>query len=84
MYLFVVTLEDKRFHITASTRGFYVNLSTEEDFNPKPIGPKVVYHSLIDLLNQMSPLFKRNFALIQKKRQQRHPFERVATPYQVL
>ena len=83
MYLFVVTQEDKRFHITSSTRGFYVNLSTEEDFNPVAADPKVVYHSLIELLNSISPLFKRNFANILKKRQQRHPFERVATPYQV-
>jgi protein TIF31 len=26
LYVYVVTLEEKRFHITASTRGFYVNL----------------------------------------------------------
>lgn len=32
---------------------------------------------------QISPIFKRSFSLIQKKRTQRHPFERVATPYQV-
>lgn len=83
MYLYVVTCEDKQFHITSSTRGFYVNESTDEEFNPKPAFPKVVYHSLIDLLNQISPIFKRNFALIQKKRHQRHPFERVATPYQM-
>ena len=25
LYLYVVTLEDKRYHITASTRGFYLN-----------------------------------------------------------
>ncbi|XP_054167940.1 clustered mitochondria protein homolog [Oppia nitens] len=83
MYLYVITLEDKRFHLTSSTRGFYVNESTEEEFNPKPSNPKVVYHSLIDLLNQISPTFKRNFAAIQRKRHQRHPFERVATPYQM-
>lgn len=83
MYLYVVTLEDKRFHLTASTRGFYVNMSSEEEFNPRAANPKLVYHSLIDLLGQISPMFKRNFAIIQKKRQQRHPFERVATPYQV-
>ncbi len=83
MYLYVVTLEDKRYHITSSTRGFYVNQSNEEEFNPKPANPKVVYHSLIDLLNQISPTFKRNFSLIQRKRHQRHPFERVATPYQM-
>src|ERR1700733_4180450 len=83
LYLFVVTQEDKRFHITSSTRGFYVNMSTEEDFNPVAANPKVVYHSLIELLNSISPLFKRNFANILKRRQQRHPFERIATPYQV-
>lgn len=83
MYLYVVTLEDKHLHITASSRGFYINQSTEEEFNPKPANPKVVYHALIDLLSQVSALFKRNFALIQKRRVQRHAFERVATPYQV-
>lgn len=83
MYLFIVTSEDKRFHLTASTRGFYINQSSEEEFNPKPAAPKLVYHSLIDLLSQISPTFKRNFAMIQKKRQLRHPFERVTTPYQL-
>lgn len=83
MYLFVVTSEDKRFHLTASTRGFYINQSSEEEFNPEPSVPKLVHHSLIDLLNQISPSFKRNFALIQKKRQLRHPLERVSSPYQL-
>lgn len=32
---------------------------------------------------KVSPIFKKSFNLIQKKRTQRHPFERVATPYQV-
>merc|ERR1719282_848720 len=36
-----------------------------------------------DLLSQISPLFKRNFALLQKRRTGRHPYERVPTPYQV-
>ncbi|XP_022252405.1 clustered mitochondria protein homolog [Limulus polyphemus] len=83
LYLYVVTLEEKRVYITASTRGFYVNQTTEEELNTKPANPKHVYHSLIDLLGQISPAFKRNFAIIQKKRTQRHPFERVATPYQL-
>ncbi|XP_064460809.1 clustered mitochondria protein homolog [Ornithodoros turicata] len=83
MYLYVATVEDKRYHITSSTRGFYLNESTEEVFDPRPVTPKHVYHSLVDLLSQVSPAFKRHFALIQKKRTQRHPFERVATPYQV-
>ncbi|XP_064613214.1 LOW QUALITY PROTEIN: clustered mitochondria protein homolog [Liolophura sinensis] len=83
LYLYVVTLEDKRFHLTASARGFYVNQSTEDDFNPKPASQKHLSHSLIELLNQLSPLFKRNFSILLKKRAQKHPFERVPTPYQV-
>ncbi|XP_078600172.1 clustered mitochondria protein homolog isoform X3 [Branchiostoma floridae x Branchiostoma japonicum] len=83
MYLSVVTAEDKHFHLTASTRGFFVNQSTQETFNPKPASPKCSAHSLIELLNQISPIFKKNFATLQKRRVNRHPFERIATPFQV-
>lgn len=83
MYLYVITMEDKRIHITACPRGFYISQSTEDVFNPKPENPSHLCHSLIDLLSQISPTFKRNFALMQKKRTLRHPFERVATPYQI-
>ncbi|XP_073981757.1 clustered mitochondria protein homolog isoform X2 [Rhodnius prolixus] len=83
MYLYVVTMEDKHYHITGCTRGFFLNQSTEEDFNPKPATPNHLCHSLIELLNQLSPSFKRNFTTLQKKRTLRHPFERVATPYQL-
>ncbi|KAL1517977.1 hypothetical protein ABEB36_001669 [Hypothenemus hampei] len=83
MYLYVVTLEEKHYHISACSKGFYINQSTAEDFNPKPASPSHLCHSLIDLLNQISPSFKRNFAALQKKRSQRHPFERVSTPYQL-
>lgn len=57
--------------------------STDEQFNPKPNAPSHLCHSLIDLLSQISPMFKKNFAILLKKRSQRHPFERVATPYQL-
>lgn len=83
MYLYVVTLEDKHYHISACSRGFYINQSSVEEFNPKPSSPSHLCHSLIELLNQISPQFKRNFASLQKKRSQRHPFERVSTPYQI-
>nr|XP_026499618.1 clustered mitochondria protein homolog [Vanessa tameamea] len=83
LYLHVVTLEDRHFHITACPRGFYLNQSTEEVFNPRPFNPSLLCHSLIELLSIVSPAFKRNFALVQKRRMQKHPFERVATPYQV-
>lgn len=83
MYLYVITMEDKRFHITACPRGFYINQSTEEVFNPKPDSPSHLCHSLIDLLAYVSPTFKRNFGVMQKRRSMRHPFERLATSYQV-
>lgn len=83
MYLYVVTLEDKQFHITACTKGFFVNQSSGEEFNPRPAYPSHIAHSLMDLLAQISPSFKRNFAALIKKRGARHPFERVPTPYQL-
>ncbi|XP_075417298.1 clustered mitochondria protein homolog isoform X1 [Tenrec ecaudatus] len=83
MYLFVITAEDRQVSITASTRGFYLNQSTAYHFNPKPANPRFLSHSLVELLNQISPTFKKNFAVLQKKRVQRHPFERIATPFQV-
>lgn len=83
LYLYVVTLEDKHFYITACTKGFFLNQITEEEYNPKPATPSHLCHSLIDLLSQISPGFKRNFSLLQKKKTMRHPFERINTPYQV-
>ncbi|KAJ8679917.1 hypothetical protein QAD02_015704 [Eretmocerus hayati] len=83
MYLHVVTLEEKQYYLTACARGFFVNQSSKESFNPKPAAPSHLCHSLIELLNQLSPSFKRGFAAMQRRRTQRHPFERVATPYQL-
>lgn len=83
LYLYVITMEDKRFHITACPRGFYINQSTEEVFNPKPDNPSHLCHSLIDLLSYISLTFKRNYSAMQKRRSMRHPFERLATSYQV-
>ncbi|XP_010009107.1 PREDICTED: clustered mitochondria protein homolog [Nestor notabilis] len=83
MYLCVITVEDRHVSITASTRGFYLNQSTAYNFNPKPATPSFLSHSLVELLNQISPTFKKNFSALQKKRVQRHPFERIATPFQV-
>ncbi|CAL9683928.1 unnamed protein product [Knipowitschia caucasica] len=83
MYLYIVTVEERHISITASTRGFYLNQSTSYTFNPKPANPSFLSHSLVELLSQLSPAFKKNFTALQKKRVQRHPFERIATPFQV-
>ncbi len=68
MYLYVMTMEGTSHHITASTRGFYINQSTQEVFNPKPADQKHSSHSLIELLNKVSLIFKKNFAQLLKKR----------------
>lgn len=70
-------------YLYITTNLFFKCRCSEEDFNAKPAVPSHLCHSLIELLSQLSPAFKRNFATLQKKRTQRHPFERVATPYQV-
>uniref|UniRef100_A0A673MGG3 Clustered mitochondria protein homolog n=1 Tax=Sinocyclocheilus rhinocerous TaxID=307959 RepID=A0A673MGG3_9TELE len=85
LYLNVVTTEDRYFSITASTRGFYINQSTTYSFNPKPATPSVLSHALLDLLGHISPVFKKNFSALLKRRYARstHPFERIATPFQL-
>ena len=40
-------------------------------------------HFLNGVCYQISPSFKKNFAVMLKKRTMKHPFERVPTPYQV-
>ncbi|XP_071362171.1 clustered mitochondria protein homolog isoform X1 [Trachinotus anak] len=83
MYLNVLTMEDRELNITSSTRGFYLNQSTAFNFNPKPAVPKILCHSLVELLSQVSATFRKNFSALQKKRVQQHPYERFAAPFQV-
>uniref|UniRef100_A0A4W3J7C7 Clustered mitochondria protein homolog n=1 Tax=Callorhinchus milii TaxID=7868 RepID=A0A4W3J7C7_CALMI len=83
MYLYVITMEKRHVSLTASTRGFYINQSTMDVFNPKPASPSLLCHSLVELLSQISPAFKKNFTALQKKRVQCHPLKRIATPYQL-
>uniref|UniRef100_A0A673BVC9 Clu domain-containing protein n=1 Tax=Sphaeramia orbicularis TaxID=375764 RepID=A0A673BVC9_9TELE len=83
MYLNVLTMEDKELNITSSTRGFYINQSTAFNFNPKPAVPRSLCHSLVELLSQVSPAFRKNYSMLQKKRVQQHPYERIATSFQL-
>ncbi|CAG5872673.1 unnamed protein product [Menidia menidia] len=83
MYIHVLTMEDKELNITSSTRGFYLNQSTAFNFSPKPTVPKILCHSLVELLSQFSPVFKKNFSALQRRRVQQHPYERMAAPFPV-
>ncbi|ORX48226.1 hypothetical protein DM01DRAFT_1376834 [Hesseltinella vesiculosa] len=73
LYLTVVTLENETLCITATSHGFYVNQSTLTEFNPRGRGKHA--HSLIRLLQLVSPLFAKNFALAQDFITQHHMLE---------
>lgn len=42
--------------------------STAFNFNPKPAHPRILCHSLIELLSQVSPTFKKSFNTLQRRR----------------
>ncbi|KAK9721501.1 Intracellular distribution of mitochondria [Basidiobolus ranarum] len=68
MYLTVTTLENEVVNITSSVSGFYVSKSTVQSFDPNPrVGAKSFEsHSLITLLQKLSPLFTQKFKELQE------------------
>lgn len=83
LYIDVVTLEDVHVNVTASTSGFFINKTHDGIFNPQPHSEPCRSHSLVGLLNQLSPMFRKNFTQLQKTSLKRHPLEVIPTPYQV-
>jgi protein TIF31 len=70
LYLVVTTLENETVHITSNVRGFFVNNSSNNKFDPSvkraPSAEKLTEsHSLITLLQHVSPLFASNFDKLQ-------------------
>eukprot|EP00054_Salpingoeca_dolichothecata_P029403 m.231638 g.231638 ORF g.231638 m.231638 type:complete len:1273 (+) comp26466_c1_seq18:216-4034(+) len=63
-YLTVETMEKESFSVTASVHGFFVNRSTTENFDPREATKPYRCHSLITLLQTISPMFKSKFAFI--------------------
>lgn len=67
LYLELTTLEGQDYFITATPSGFFLNKSTsQENFDPTPRKAPHFHKHLVGLLSQISPLFKKNFALLQK------------------
>uniref|UniRef100_A0A914DXN8 Clustered mitochondria protein homolog n=1 Tax=Acrobeloides nanus TaxID=290746 RepID=A0A914DXN8_9BILA len=84
LYLVVETVEGTKFHITCCTKGFYVNSSKDGRFDPRPSNyHNEIYHSLVDLLSLLSNGFKKAYAAILRRRNDKHLFERLPTPYPV-
>ncbi|XP_034397063.1 clustered mitochondria protein homolog isoform X2 [Cyclopterus lumpus] len=83
LYITVVTMEGRRCDITSCPKGFFLNRSTEEVFDPRPAQSSPICHSFTDLLCHISPAFKPTLTTL-KNRSQIPPVERMPTPYHTL
>ncbi|XP_077417265.1 clustered mitochondria protein homolog [Vanacampus margaritifer] len=81
LYITVVTTEGQRFDITSCPKGFFVNRSTPEAFDPRPSQSSPVCHCFTELLCHISPAFKQAFT---KNRHQISQADMMPTPYQTL
>ncbi|KAM4579135.1 clustered mitochondria protein homolog [Fundulus diaphanus] len=83
MYITVVTIEGRHCDITSCPKGFFLNRSTEDIFDPRPAQSSPVCHCLTDLLCHISPTFKQAFSTL-KNRPQQPSIEAMPTPYHTL
>jgi protein TIF31 len=67
LYLSVTTSEGEQYQITSHVSGFFVNKSTNNKFDPFPRGPPKAQsaHSLLTLINSLSPSFDASFKKLQ-------------------
>lgn len=85
LYLTITTLENKVFEITSSASGYFVNNSTTDTFDPSRKAPvhNMQAHSLVQLLQYLSPGFRTNMTKIQQNLLNSEMLQliQVATPY---
>ncbi|KAF9930806.1 Intracellular distribution of mitochondria [Linnemannia zychae] len=77
MYLIVTTLEGETVQITSTATGFHVNKSTSNHFDPAPRQDSKAAsdHSLIVLLEKVSPMFATNFKKLREFITRHHMLE---------
>ncbi|KAI3384841.1 hypothetical protein SNEBB_009093 [Seison nebaliae] len=80
LYLIAETLEKKEFHITANVRGFFLNESTNRQFRHTSTNNSI-YQSIVTLLDNISPLFKERYRILQEERIGIHSYERIISPF---
>lgn len=75
LYIQVTTLEGEQWQITAHVSGFYVNKCSNTKFDPFPRTDAKAYHthSLLRLLEDISPSFKKACLKFQEFNNQREP-----------
>ncbi|CAA0827130.1 Clustered mitochondria protein [Striga hermonthica] len=77
IYLDLVTLEGNKYCITGTTKDFYINSSTGNILDPRPIKNSLEATSLVGLLQKISPKFKKAFREILLLKAHAHPLENV-------
>ena len=76
LYIRLTTIEDDIFHITSHVQGFYVNKSSDDNFDPFPkLNPSKLStaHSLLALISNISTLFDNLLKNIQNHNNKRDP-----------
>ena len=75
LYLQLTTNEGEQFQITSHVSGFFVNKSTNARFDPfpKPAPKAASAHSLLSLIDRLSPSFASNFRKLQDHNSRRDP-----------
>ena len=75
LYLIVTTNEGEQYQITSHVSGFFVNKSSNAKFDPfpRPAPKGQSSHSLLNLVELISPSFPESFAQLQDYNNQRDP-----------
>ncbi|OMH84968.1 Clustered mitochondria protein-like protein [Zancudomyces culisetae] len=86
MYLELTTLEGEKYYITAHRKGFFVNKSSQREFNPEPLAQNGEKQSstLIGLIKKLSSAFIRKFDEVQQKIARLVPLETISAGYSYL
>jgi protein TIF31 len=75
LYLLLVTNEGEQYHITSHVSGFFVNKSSHNKFDPFPKQAPKNYgaHSLLVLIQKLSPSFEPSFQSLLEYNSKREP-----------
>ncbi|KAL7677563.1 hypothetical protein ACOME3_003798 [Neoechinorhynchus agilis] len=64
-------------HVTACSRGFFINQCTNETFDPNPANGRTIFHSIVDLLMVNCPDFRKQWRRILDMRNNLNPLVRL-------
>lgn len=75
LYLIVTTTEGEQYQITSHVSGFFINKSSNAKFDPfpRPAPKGQSSHSLLSLIDTISPSFAESFTRLQEYNNQRDP-----------